>query len=80
MVQGLAVADPRDPRLPHAFAQYEQVVSGVALERAIATFLSPGHSYADAYDNDSLARLQAVKTEVDPLGRIIGNREIGGDI
>ncbi|GAA2518739.1 FAD-binding oxidoreductase [Rarobacter incanus] len=75
LVLGVGPAVPGDERVDRAYARLGEVVAVDGKPRTVASFLTRGQDYTDAYDEVAMARWRAVRAEVNPDGVIISNRD-----
>jgi FAD/FMN-containing dehydrogenase len=74
-----AVPEMVDP-IRASLSDLSSAVAPVATDRVPPTLLAGGEPLARAFDAATLARLQAVKAQVDPAGTIRGNHPLGGAV
>lgn len=75
LVLGVGPAVPGDERVGRAYARLGEIVTVEGKPRTVASFLTRGQTYRDAYDNAAITRWEAIRDEFNPGALIRSNRD-----
>ncbi|GAA2238961.1 hypothetical protein GCM10010401_09110 [Rarobacter faecitabidus] len=75
LVLGVGPAVPGDERVDRAYARLGEIVEVEGKPRTVASFLTRGQDYRDAYDDEAISKWFAVRDEFNPDALIRSNRD-----